>query len=296
MNIIKIGTRKSLLACVQAELVCRYMQEHCPGYEARLVKMTTMGDRMLSRRLDEIGGKGVFVRELDQALAEGRTDLSVHSLKDMPAAENPALPVIGCSRREDARDVLVLPKGVTEYDGRSPVGTSSNRRGLQFKALYPEAEIRSVRGNVITRLEKLDRGEYGALVLAAAGLKRLGLEERISRYFSVDQMVPAAGQGIVCVQSRAGEDYGFLEGFFCREAEDCAAAEKAYMAYLNGGCALPAGVYAEIGKDGRMTVRGMYYDEKTGECRKMQVTGERSRARELGAELAGAITRNTEDF
>lgn len=286
MRKIKIGTRKSRLACIQAEMLAHFIENHCEGYRAELVKVVTAGDRILSKRLDEIGGKGLFVKELDIALRNGQTDLSVHSLKDVPMEVAPEIPIIGYSGREDARDVLVLPEGTEEYDQRAPVGCSSNRRSLQLKEIYPEAEIRTIRGNVLTRLEKLDRGEYGALVLAAAGLKRLGLEHRISRYFTVEEMIPAAGQGILAVQGRAGENFGFLQGFFDKEAGECALSERAFVTYLNGGCSLPIGAYAEILDEKRMQVRGLYYSGKSGAYGKLCVTGDRAQAEKLGISLA----------
>ncbi len=286
MKIIRIGTRKSRLACIQAEQVAEYIREHCEGYRAELVTVVTTGDKNLEKRLDEIGSKGVFVKELDVALQEGVTDLSVHSLKDMPMEAADGIPIIGFSKREDARDVLVLPEGAADYDYRAPIGSSSNRRILQLGELYPKAEIKTVRGNVLTRLEKLDRGEYGALVLAAAGLKRLGLESRISRYFSIEEMVPAAGQGILCVQGRSDEAYDFLQGFFDPAAEICARSERAFMAYLNGGCSLPIGVYAEILDEKRMRVHGLYYNDENGVCKKMCMEGDRSRPEALGIALA----------
>ena len=286
MKKIRIGTRKSRLAVIQAEIVAKYINLNCEGYEAELVKVITTGDQILSKKLDEIGEKGLFVKELDLALKNGVTDLSVHSLKDMPMDVPAELPHIGFSGREDARDVLVLPEGVTEYDGRAPVGCSSNRRILQLQDIYPGVEIKNMRGNVLTRLEKLDRGECGALVLAAAGLKRLGLKERISRYFQTDEMIPAAGQGILGIQGRSDRDYGFLQDFFDREAGDCALCERAFMTYLNGGCSVPIGVYAEIVDEERMEVRGLYYDETTGTSRRMQMTGSRSSAAALGTKLA----------
>lgn len=286
MKKIRIGTRRSRLACIQAEIVAEYIRSRCGGYEARLVKLTTTGDRILSKKLDEIGEKGVFVKELDIALRNGETELSVHSLKDMPMEVPKDLPIIGFSAREDARDVLVLPRGTAAYDGRSPIGCSSNRRILQLKELYPDAEIKTVRGNVLTRLDKLDGGEYGALVLAAAGLKRLGLAGRIGRYFTVEEMIPAAGQGILCVQGRKDLSYDFLEGFFDADAAACARCERAYMAYLNGGCSLPGGVYAEILDEKRMKAMGLYYDAGIGTARKMCVTGDRDMPEALGTLLA----------
>ena len=286
MKKIRIGTRKSRLACIQAQMLADYIEKYCEGYEAELVTVMTTGDRIQTKRLDEIGGKGLFVKELDTFLLEGRTDLSVHSLKDMPMEISPEIPIIGFSRREDARDVLVLPRGITEYDYQGPVGCSSNRRSLQLKDIYPEVQIKTIRGNVLTRLEKLDLGEYGGLILAAAGLKRLGLSGRISRYFTVNEMVPAAGQGVLCVQGRAGEDYGFLRGFFDEEIRECVAAERAYMAYLNGGCSLPMGVYANILDETRIRVLGLYYDEENGRYGKWYVSGKRSEAEALGISLA----------
>ncbi len=286
MKKIRIGTRKSRLACIQAQMLADYIEKYCEGYEAELVTVMTTGDRIQTKRLDEIGGKGLFVKELDTFLLEGRTDLSVHSLKDMPMEISPEIPIIGFSRREDARDVLVLPRGITEYDYQGPVGCSSNRRSLQLKDIYPEVQIKTIRGNVLTRLDKLDQGEYGGLILAAAGLKRLGLSGRISRYFTVNEMVPAAGQGVLCVQGRAGEDYGFLRGFFDEEIRECVAAERAYMAYLNGGCSLPMGVYANILDETRIQVLGLYYDEEKGRYGKWHVSGKRSEAEALGISLA----------
>ena len=286
MKKIRIGTRKSRLACIQAQMLAEYVGKYCEGYEAELVTVMTTGDRIQTKRLDEIGGKGLFVKELDTFLLEGRTDLSVHSLKDMPMEISPEIPIIGFSRREDARDVLVLPRGITEYDYQGPVGCSGNRRSLQLKDIYPEVQIKTIRGNVLTRLEKLDLGEYGGLILAAAGLKRLGLSGRISRYFTVNEMVPAAGQGVLCVQGRAGEDYGFLRGFFDEEIRECVAAERAYMAYLNGGCSLPMGVYANILDETRIQVLGLYYDEEKSRYGKWRVSGKRSEAEALGISLA----------
>lgn len=286
MKIIKIGTRKSALACRQAEIIADYIETSCEGYSTHLVTLVTAGDRILDKKLDAIGGKGLFVKELDNALRDGVTDLSVHSLKDMPAEIPEDLPVIGFSAREDARDVLVLPKGKTEYDCSGPIGCSSNRRALQLKELYPDAEIKNIRGNVLTRLKKLDGGEYGALVLAAAGLLRLGLAGRINRYFSPEEMIPAAGQGILCVQGRENKDYGYLNGFFDEEARQCALCERAFIAYLNGSCALPIGAYAEILDGSRMRLRGLYYDDETKIYRKMSLAGERAYPERLGHTLA----------
>lgn len=285
-KVIKIGTRKSVLARRQADIIADYIENNCEGYGTQLVTLVTEGDRILDKKLDAIGGKGLFVKELDIALRNGVTDLSVHSLKDMPMEVPGDLPMIGFSVREDVRDVLVLPEGKTEYDGKMPIGCSSNRRALQIKELYPGVEVKNIRGNVLTRLEKLDDGEYGALVLAAAGLKRLGLAGRINRYFSPEEMLPAAGQGILCVQSRKDEDTSFLQGFFNEESRQCALCERAFVAYLNGSCALPIGAYAKIFDEKYLCLRGLYYDDETKIYRKMSLTGEREHPKRLGRALA----------
>lgn len=285
MKKVIIGSRESRLAVVQSEMVKAYIEAHHPDTEAELLTMKTTGDKILDRTLDKIGGKGLFVKELDRALIEKRSDLSVHSLKDMPMEVPPKLPLIAFSKREDPRDVLVLPEGMTELDETKPVGCSSLRRIVQLKEIYPQLVCKSVRGNVQTRLKKLDDGEYGALILAAAGLKRLGLEGRISRYFEPEEMIPAAGQGILAVQGRAGEDYSFLDGYGSTESAYAAAAERAFVRYLDGGCSSPVAAHAVI--DGEeLLLRGLYYAEETGDYRKGSIRGKVSEAEALGITLA----------
>ena len=171
MKKVIIGSRESRLAVIQSEMVKKYIEEHSPEIQAEILTMKTTGDIILDRTLDKIGGKGLFVKELDKALMEKKSDLSVHSLKDMPMEVPEELPLVAYSKREDPRDVLVLPKGQETMDKRKPIGCSSLRRILQLKELFPDMEFKSVRGNVLTRLKKLDSGEYSALVLAAAGLR-----------------------------------------------------------------------------------------------------------------------------
>ena len=183
---LRIGSRESRLAVIQSRMVMEAIAKAEPAAELELVTMKTTGDKILDKTLDKIGGKGLFVRELDQALREGKVDFTVHSLKDMPMEVPEDLPLAAFSSREDPRDVLVLPEGVTELDVSKPIGCSSRRRQLQLKLLFPDMDIQPVRGNVQTRLTKLEAGQFSALVLAAAGLKRLGLEGRISRYFTTE--------------------------------------------------------------------------------------------------------------
>lgn len=268
MEVIRLGTRESKLAMVQTKQVQAYLEENFPKIPVNIVAMKTTGDRILDRTLEQIGGKGLFVKELDLALRENRSDLSVHSLKDVPMEVPEDLPLIGCSKREDPRDVLVLPKGVKKPDYTKPLGCSSRRRILQLARMFPNINVKSIRGNVLTRLEKLDRGEYGGLVLAAAGLKRLRLGDRITRYFTVEEIIPAAGQGILALQGRKGEDYSCLNGFCDKESFYAARCERAFVRALGGGCTAPIAAHAQI-QGTQITLMGFYYDEEL----KKQITG-----------------------
>ncbi len=207
MRTIHIGTRESKLAVYQANLVKAYIND-TTEYQADLVTMKTTGDIILDRSLDKIGGKGLFVKELDLALEDGRSDMSVHSAKDLPMAIPQDLPIIGYSKRACPLDALVLPAGQDTWDQTKPVGCSSRRRMLQLQLLYPNVTFAPVRGNLQTRLSKLDSGEYGALILACAGLERMDLGHRIHRRFTPDEMIPAAGQGILCVQGIGRGTFG----------------------------------------------------------------------------------------
>ncbi len=287
---IVIGSRESVLAMVQTRMVLDFLQRKYPQKTIEILSMRTTGDKILDRTLDKIGGKGLFVKELDHALLENRTDLSVHSLKDLPMEVSGELPVLCFSKREDPRDVLVLPKGRTEPDFSKPIGTASGRRVLQLQKVFPEAEFAPIRGNLQTRLKKLDDGQYGAIVLAAAGLKRLGLEERISRYFTPDEVIPAAGQGILAVQGRTDADRDLFTGFADADAADAAECERAFVSALDGGCSSPIAAYAEVNGE-RITLRGFYADEKGETTATGRLEGNRKEAAELGRRLAAQLLR-----
>lgn len=282
---VVIGSRESKLAVLQSIIVEDYLRENFPGTELSLLTMKTTGDEILDKPLSRIGGKGLFVKELDRALLEKKTDISVNSLKDMPMDEDPDLPIIAYSKREDPRDVLVLPRYDTEIDYRKPIGCGSLRRVLQLREIYPQARFQSIRGNVLTRLNKLDEGKYSAVILASAGLKRMGLEDRISRYFEPEEVIPAAGQGILAVQGRAGEDYSYMEKFDSEESRAQAKAERSFVRFLNGGCTSPIAAYASVnGKD--LTLSGLYYSEKKEKYITGEISGNASEAEDLGKELA----------
>lgn len=282
---IRIGSRDSQLAVAQTRLVMDAIAQAMPQAQLELITMKTTGDKILDKTLEQIGGKGLFVRELDQALLENRVDFTVHSLKDLPMELPPQLPLAAFSRREDPRDVLVLPLGAAEMDPNKPIGCASRRRQLQLKALYPHMTTAPVRGNVQTRLRKLDSGEYAALVLAAAGLKRLGLEGRIFRYFSPEELIPAAGQGILAVQTRQGVDTACLAAMADADAADCALAERAFVQALDGGCTSPVAAYATA--DGPLlTLTGLYVSKDEAIQRRGSLTGPRTQAQDLGRSLA----------
>lgn len=289
MKKLVVGSRESRLAVIQTQLAIQAIRACQPGLEVELLTMKTTGDKILDRTLDQVGGKGLFVKELDAALLAGRVDLTVHSSKDLPMETDPRLPLVAFSRRADPRDALVLPAGVTELDPAKPIGCSSLRRQLQLKALFPQMKTAPVRGNVLTRLEKLDRGEYAALVLAAAGLERLGLAGRVSRYFSVEEMLPAAGQGILAVQARADFDPACLREFHDPDSRDCLLAERAFVRALDGGCSSPVAAYATV--DGEaLTLTGLYVDSH-GEARRQTISGPREQGERLGAALAQDLRR-----
>ena len=293
-NKVIIGSRESRLAVLQSEMVRDYIKEQHPELDVEILTMKTTGDKILDRTLDKVGGKGLFVKELDKALMDGRTMLSVHSLKDMPMEVPEDLPLLAFSRREDPRDVLVLPEGQKMLDPSKPLGCSSLRRTLQLRAIYPDMEVKSIRGNLQTRLRKLDAGEYSGLILAAAGLKRLGLESRIHRYFSADEILPAAGQGILVVQGHKNLNYEYLNGYKDEDAWTAGIAERAFVRYLNGGCSSPVAAFGIVEGD-ELFLRGLYYRESDGRYFKDSIRGAKTEAARLGMSLAKRMKSDYEE-
>ncbi len=275
----RVGSRDSLLAVAQAELAMRAIGD------CTLFTMKSRGDRILDKPLAAVGGRGLFVQELDEALLAGRIDLAVHSLKDLPMEQDERLPLVAVLPRGDARDALVLPQGATELDPTKPIGTSSPRRAAQLRALFPAFRIAPVRGNVPTRLQKLDRGGFCALVLAAAGLERLGLAGRITRRFAPEELLPAAGQGIIAIQAGPHIDPAPLSHVNDPDAWDCALAERAFVRAIGGGCTDPIAAYATVCGE-KLTLTGLLARGKL--CR-AAVTGNRADAALLGAALARKV-------
>jgi hydroxymethylbilane synthase len=282
----RVGSRDSALAIAQTRLFIETIRSAgCTKEDAEfeIIPMKTSGDALPGRPLARSGGKGLFTKELDRALISGEIDFAVHSLKDVPTDIMGGLELAAFSKREDPRDALVLPASPNV----GPVGASSLRRRVQLAKIFPDWPLRDIRGNIVTRLEKLDRGEYGALALAAAGLKRLGLEGRLSRIFGTDEMLPASGQGVIAAIAREGERYDFLVGASCEESRLCALAERAFVRALGAGCSAPIAAFAEIDAGGVLTLRGLFFDGKkelSGAER-----GDKERAEEIGIKLGKRI-------
>ena len=288
-SIIRIGSRQSRLAVIQAEIIKTQIERNCPEVRAEIVTMKTTGDRILDKSLETIGGKGLFVKELDKALLAGEIDLAVHSLKDMPMETPDELPILAYGKREDPRDVLILRPGAESEEcvkrKGAVIGTSSRRRSVQLQRLYPESCFRGIRGNVQTRLRKLSEEDYDATVLAAAGLLRLGMKEQITRYFSLEEVLPAAGQGILAVQGRAGESYPYLKEVNDRASQAAAMAERAFVRCLGAGCTSPVAAYAQAAGE-EIWLQGLYFEEETDYFARDAITGEVSQAERLGEQLA----------
>lgn len=259
-NIVRIATRKSPLALWQAYFVKEKLEQFHPGLQVELVPMVTKGDIILDTPLAKVGGKGLFVKELELALLEKRADIAVHSMKDVPVEFPEGLGLVTICEREDPRDAFVS----NQYDSLdalpagSVVGTSSLRRQCQLRELRPDLVIRDLRGNVGTRLSKLDNGEYDAIILAVAGLKRLGLEARIRTALAPEQSLPAVGQGAVGIECRLDDERTrqLLEKLNDDNTSVCVLAERAMNMRLEGGCQVPIGSYA-IWQDGQIWLRAL---------------------------------------
>lgn len=280
---LRIGSRDSKLAVVQSNIVIDYILKHHPLIEIELITMKTTGDIILDKTLDKIGGKGLFVKELDRALRNNEVDITVHSFKDMPIHTPDDLPIVAVSKRESPNDVLVFPKNIDFIDFTKPIGSSSARRSIQLEMLYKDCVVKPVRGNVLTRLEKLDNGEYSALVLAYAGLKRLGLEDRISQVFTTHEMIPSACQGILAIQARKYFDTYFLNEFNDEKTLTIAKTERSFITELDGGCSSPIASFAII-HDDEITLTGLYQD--TNGVRIDSMTDKIENGEKLGIALA----------
>lgn len=291
-SVIKIGSRESQLAVRQAEIIRDQIMSFDPGITVEIITMKTTGDKILDKSLEKIGGKGLFVKELDRALMDGRIDIAVHSLKDMPMEENPDLPILAYGRREDPRDVILYRPGLEELPEQAVIGTSSRRRMIQMEKLYPGCTFRGIRGNVQTRMRKLEAEGYDATLLAAAGLNRLGMEHVISRYFSVDEMIPAAGQGILAVQGRKGEQYGWTDKIDIPQSRAAAIAERQFIRVTGGDCTSPCAAHAQVSGN-ELKLTGLYYNEDTEEYSVDVIVTDTAKAGQAGETLAERMMRES---
>lgn len=261
-NLIRIATRKSPLALWQAEFVRAELQRHHRGLHVELVTFTTRGDKILDTPLAKIGGKGLFVKELEVALLEGGADIAVHSMKDVPMEFPEGLELSMICEREDPRDAFVSAQYATlaELPHAARVGTSSLRRQCQLRELRPDLAILTLRGNVNTRLAKLDANEFDAIILATAGLVRLDLSERIRERIDTQTSLPAAGQGAVGIEVRSGDTrmHNLLKPLHHEATSLCVRAERALNKHLQGGCQVPIAAFAQLSADrNAMHLRGL---------------------------------------
>jgi hydroxymethylbilane synthase len=292
MRRIRIGTRGSRLALVQTRSIADAIRERYPEVEVDIEIIHTQGDRVVDRPLSAIGDAGVFVKEIETALLEERVDLAVHSMKDLPSKLTRGLALAATTERIDPRDVLVarsvssletLPQGGT-------VATGSLRRRSQLLALRPDLNVEDLRGNVPTRLEKFDRSTWDAILLAGAGLVRLGLASRIRSYIPIESMIPAVGQGALALETRASDRVLAETVCFLSHAptERAVISERSFLARLEGGCRVPIAAHAQI-RDGRLSLRGYVGAVDGSHHLRREVEGDAARAEDLGLELAESM-------
>ena len=294
MTILRIATRKSKLALWQAHFIKAELQRFHPGLTVELLGITTKGDKILDVPLAKVGGKGLFVKELEQAMLEGRADIAVHSMKDVPMEFPEGLGLAVICAREDPTDAFVsnhfnyleeLPKG-------AKVGTSSLRRQLQIKALRPDLQLLDLRGNVNTRLAKLDAGEYDAIILASAGLMRLDFHHRIQSRLTDEQCLPAGGQGAVGVECRLEDaaTKALLAPLHHKDSADRVMAERALNKRLEGGCQVPIACFAELEGD-QLWLRGLVGEVDGSRVLTTEIRGPRADAETLGIAAAEDLLR-----
>lgn len=287
LGTIRVGTRGSALARTQTESITREIRSRFPDLEVSTHLITSEGDRVQDRSISELGDKGVFVRSLERCLLSGEIDLAVHSLKDVPSEEVPGLELAAFSARADPRDVLISrdSKRLSELEPGAVVGTSSLRRRAQLLARRADLRAQDIRGNVDTRLRKLSDGQYDALILAAAGLVRLGLEAAITEYLSVEAFTPDAGQGILAVQTRNdGQWNEVTQALDDTAARLAAGAERACVRALGADCRSPVGAYAMVQGD-VLSIIGVAARDDGSELHRDRVRGPAREALQLGRQL-----------
>lgn len=290
---IVIATRESALALWQANHVAALLRSHDPDCEVQLLGMTTRGDKILDKKLSKVGGKGLFVKELEEAMLRGEAHLAVHSLKDVPMELPEGFLLAAITEREDPRDAFVSSKyaSLDAMPKGSVVGTSSLRRELMIRSHYPKLTVKSVRGNVGTRLSKLDAGQYDALVMAGAGLKRLGFADRIRAWISPEVSLPSPGQGALGIEVRARDAQTLQSVSFLNDAKTRAAceAERAVSRALGGSCQVPLAAYATVQDEDVLYLRALVGNHKTGETLSVSLEGSIEKPLELASETVDQL-------
>ena len=290
MKTIRIATRKSPLALWQAEFVKAELQKFHPGLAVELVGFTTRGDKILDTPLAKVGGKGLFVKELEIAMLEGQADIAVHSMKDVPMEFPQGLGLATICQREDPTDAFVSNQfdSLDDLPAGARVGTSSLRRQCQLRERYPHVEVLDLRGNVNTRLAKLDNGNYDAILLATAGLLRLEMADRIRSRIAPEQSLPAGGQGAVGIECRMGdtETQQLLAPLHHRDTAVCVAAERAMNRRLQGGCQVPVACHAVLEPDNQLWLRGLVGSVDGRQILRDDIRGAADDAEQLGVTLA----------
>ena len=286
---ITIASRESLLAMWQAKFIQKRLTELYPQTEISILGMTTRGDQILDKTLSKIGGKGLFIKELEQALEDGRADIAVHSMKDMPMNMPEGMALAAITEREDPRDAFVSNQytNLESLPAGSIVGTSSLRRESQLRAQYPHLEVKPLRGNVQTRLRKLDEDQYAAIILAAAGLKRLELGERITSLLKPEESLPAVGQGALGIECRSHRTdlIELLKPLHHLETAYCVEAERAVSRVLGGSCQVPLGAFAEV-SDNAIQLRGFVASPDGKQMVSAELSGTPETSEVLGKQLA----------
>ncbi|WP_457556070.1 hydroxymethylbilane synthase [Candidatus Pyrohabitans sp.] len=286
-----IGTRGSKLALWQSDFIASLLKKRFPEleFEKRIIKTT--GDKLRDAPLAKIGGKGLFVKEIDEAVARGDVHFAVHSMKDVPTELLPELTIAATPEREEVNDALISRRGegIEELPGGAVVGTSSLRRIAELKNFRPELEVKNLRGNVDTRLRKLRAGEYDAIIMAKAGLKRLGFEDEITQTLPVEQFTPSVGQGAIAVVARRdSEVMDYLKAINHGESLARVKAERALLRALGGGCQVPLGAYTEV-RGGTLTMLAAVLSPDGGERVEVRVKGRASEAEKLGKAAAETL-------
>ncbi len=289
---VRIATRSSRLAMWQAEYVGACLSQHHPGIKFELIPITTTGDKIIDRPLAKIGGKGLFIKELEQALLDGRADIAVHSMKDVPAEIPVGLHIPVILEREDPRDAVITNSGsgFAELGRHATIGTSSLRRKSQLLAQRDDLGVRDLRGNVTTRLAKLRQGEFDAIVLAAAGLNRLGFGDQISSLFEATEIIPAVGQGAIGIECRTADTdtLALIEPLHDRTTGLCVEAERSMSATLEGGCDVPLAAHAIL-RDQEMRLCGLVASIDGRRVVRDEMSGPSSNGIELGRQLGESL-------